>query len=136
MGRYMTHITYINTVVTGLEVKEFKWVDRFIEDYKSELDANISENAFAFCRALFFYNTGEYEKALERAAEVKSEDLAFKHQLKSLYLKIYFDMNESEPFYSNIDGYKHFINSERYVAAPTKPVFLNYINFAKTSIRY
>jgi hypothetical protein len=131
MGKYLTHLTYINTVVTGLEVKEFKWVDGFIEDYKKELDIDKSENAYTFCRALFFYHAGEYEKALERAADVKSEDFAFKHQLKSLYLKIYYDMNEVEPFYSNIDGYKHFINSERYVTAPTKPVFLNYINFAK-----
>lgn len=131
MGRYMTHITYFNTVVTGLEVNEFKWVDDFIEKYIYELEEPMQKNAYTFCRALFFYHTKEFEKALETAAGVMSDDMTYKHQLKSLYLKIYYDMNETEPFYSHIDGYKHFINSERYVTATTKPVFLNYINFAK-----
>ncbi len=131
MGRYMTNITYFNTVVTGLEVNEFKWVDNFIEKYISELEEPMQKNAYSFCRALFFYHSKEYEKALEMAAGIISDEMTYKHQLKSLYLKIYYEMNEAEPFYSHIDGYKHFINSERYVTAPTKPVFLNYINFAK-----
>ena len=131
MGKYMTHITYFNTVITGLEVKEFKWVDEFIENYISELEEQRRDNAYSFCRALYFYHINNFDGALEMASKVVSDEMTYKHQLKSLYLKIYYDMNEIEPFYSNIDGYKHFINSERYVTAPTKPVFLNYINFAK-----
>lgn len=131
MGKYLTHITYFNTVITGLEVKEFKWVDDYIENYINELEEQRRSNAYSFCKALYYYHNREFDNALEMATKVVSDEMTYKHQLKSLYLKIYYDMNEIESFYSNIDGYKHFINSERYVTAPTKPVFLNYINFAK-----
>ncbi len=114
-----------------MEVNEFSWVDNFIEKYISELEKTEQHNAYSFCRALVFYHGKEYEKALEAASNIVSDDMTYKHQLKSLYLKIYFEMNEAEPFYSNIDGYKHFINSERYVTESSKPFFLNYINFAK-----
>lgn len=129
--RFLEHIRYLNVTVTGLEAGETQWVKEFIEKYKHELDDQNRENAYNFCRALLFYNQKEYGNAITEAAKVKTDDLSYKHQLKSLYMKIYFDMNETEPFYSHIDSYRHFIVNEKKIPEATKKNISSYITFTK-----
>jgi hypothetical protein len=130
-GKFMTHLLYMNCVIVGLGAGEEQWVENFIESHKAELDVLNRENAYRFSRAFFYYSTGQYSKALDTAALVETNDLSYKHQLKSFYLKIYFDMNESEPFYSHVDNYRHFISSEANAAPAVRETIHNYINFAK-----
>ncbi len=128
---YLDHIKYFNVAVTGLEAGELCWVVDFIEKYKSELDDINRENSYNFCRALVYYHQAKYNDAVNWAAKVKADDLSYKHQLKSLYLKIYYDMNETEPFYSHIDSYRHFLLNEKLIPEVTKQVISSYINFTK-----
>jgi hypothetical protein len=118
-------------VVTGLEAGETGWVNNFISQYKSELDKINRENTFIFCSAFYNYWIKNFSEALNLAAKVKTDDSSYKHQLKSLYLKIYYDLNETEPFYSHVDNYKHFISSEKNVGEQVRLNVNNYINYAK-----
>lgn len=128
---YLDHIQYLNVVVTGLDAGEISWVEDFIEKYKAELDDTNRENSFNFSRALVFYHKALYNDALNLAARVKTDDLSYKHQLKSLYLKIYYDMNETEPFYSHVDSYRHFLLNEKHIPEVTRNVINSYVNYAK-----
>lgn len=128
---FMSHILYINVVITGLEAGEELWVREFMEKYKQELDQVNRENTYIFCCSFYHYWIKDYSKSLELAAKVKTDDLSYKHQLRSLYLKIYFDLNEAETFYSHIDSYKHFIASSSNVSGHLRETINNYINFAK-----
>lgn len=129
--RFLEHIKYLNVTVTGLEAGETKWVMEFIEKYKSELDEQNRDNAYNFCRALLFYHQKEYGSALMEATKVKTDDLSYKHQLKSLYMKIYYDMHETEPFYSHIDSYRHFLINEKRLPESTKKNISSYITYTK-----
>ena len=128
---YVDHISYLNVTVTGLDAGETDWVEKFMLKYKPELDESNRENSFNFANALLYYRKGLYDEALNTAAKVKTDDLSYKHQLKSLYLKIYFDMNEIEPFYSHIDNYRHFLQNEKHIPESTRHVINSYVNFAK-----
>ncbi len=127
----LNHIKYMSVTVTGMDAGEIKWVEDFIEKYKSQLDNNNRENTYNFCRALVFYHQKQYSSALVWAAKVKTDDLSYKHQLKSLYLKIYYDMNDAEPFYSHVDSYRHFLLNQKHIPAETRDVIGSYINFTK-----
>lgn len=129
--KFLDHIQYQNVVITGLDAGEIEWVERFIEQYKKDLDETNRENSYNFCRSLVFYHLNQYNDALNWAAKVRTDDLSYKHQLKSLYLKIYFDMNDIEPFYSHIDSYRHFLLNEKHIPELTRDVIGNYVNFAK-----
>ncbi|NOS85065.1 MAG: hypothetical protein HOP31_07980 [Ignavibacteria bacterium] len=128
---YLDHIQYLNVVVTGLDAGDSAWVEEFIEKYKAELDDTNRENSYNFSRALVFYNKTRYNDALNMAARVKTDDLSYKHQLKSLYLKIYYDMNETEPFYSHVDSYRHFLLNEKHIPEVTRNVINSYVNYTK-----
>jgi hypothetical protein len=128
---FLTHIRYQNVIITGIDAGEISWVETFMEKYKKELDKFNRENCYNFCRSLVYYHKKQYGDALDWAAKVKTDDLSYKHQLKSLYLKIYFDMNDTEPFYSHVDSYRHFIMNEKHIPAITRNVIGSYINFTK-----
>ncbi len=128
---YLSHILYLNVIVTGIEAGELSWVEQFIEQYKDELDEINRENTYNFSHALLNYHHKNYDKALLQASKVKTDDHSYKHQLKSLYLKIYFEMNDAEPFYSHIDSYKHFLQNDKNISEQMKLSLLNYVNFSK-----
>jgi hypothetical protein len=128
---FLNHIQYLNVVITGLDAGEIAWVEGFIERYKNELDKINIDNTYNFSHALVNYHRKNYDSALERASRVKTDDLSYKHQLKSFYLKIYYDMNETESFYSHVDSYKHFLTNEKHIPAATRDVLGNYLMFTK-----
>lgn len=129
---FLSHLLFMNTVICGLESGEFEWVKNFIEAYKNELDDVNRENTYTFCTALYYYWKGDYKRSLEQASKISTNDLSYKHQLKSFYLKIYFDMNEQESFYSHVDSYKHFIKKDDNLPKNSLVFIKNYINFTKT----
>jgi hypothetical protein len=128
---YLDHIQYSNVVVTGIDAGEINWVEEFIEKYKAELDDTNRENSYNFSRALVFYHKTQFNDALNMGAKVRTDDLSYKHQLKSLYLKIYYDMNEIEPFYSHVDSYRHFLLNEKHIPEVTRNVINSYVNYTK-----
>ncbi len=128
---FLSHIHYMDLVITGLESGNFEYVDEFIERYRDELDKSNRENTYNFARALIYFHKKEYGNAVKWASKVSTEDLSYKHQLKSLYLKIYFEMNETEPFYSHIDSYRHFLGNEKNIPQSTRESILAYVSYAK-----
>ena len=103
----------------------------FINKYKNKIEEKPRKDTFTFCKALFHYHKKEFDKAITTVAMVNSNDITFKHQIKSLYLKIYFDLNETEPFYYHVDTYKHFIDKDKFFPESTGSAIKNYILFAK-----
>lgn len=128
---FIPHILFMNVVTCGLDSGEFKWIKEFITNYNSELKEEHRNNIFNFSFALYHYRMGNYSIALEFASKIISDEMSYKHQLKSLYLKIFFDMNEIQSFYSHVDSYKHFLNNDKMLRKENKNVILNYILFAK-----
>jgi hypothetical protein len=128
---YLSHIMYINVTVTGLESGESDWVYKFLDKYKEELDDINRENSYNFCKALYYYHSKEYNRSIALAAKVSTDDLSYKHQLKSLYLKIYFDMNEAEQFYNHIDSYYHFLANQKNIPQVTRDIIKSYVSYSK-----
>lgn len=128
---FFPHILFMNIVVCGLEAGEFKWIEGFIKNHNEELKNEHKENIFNFSYALFHYWKKNFDESIKFASEVKTADLSYKHQIKSLYLKIYFDLNEDRPFYSHVDSYKHFVNNDKLLPGENKNYILNYIQLTK-----
>lgn len=128
---FMPHILFMNVVTCGLDAGEFEWVENFIMKYQEELSDEHKDNMYNFSMALYNYRSKNFDKALESAAKIISDDTSYKHQLKSLYLKIYFDMNEVQPFYSHVDSYKHFLGNDKMLKEENKKFIMNYIQFSK-----
>lgn len=128
---FLSHIFFMNVVTTGLDAGEFEWVEDFIKRYYDELKNEHRENMFNFSFSLFHLRKKNYDAAIEFASKVVSDDLSYKHQLKSFYLKIYYELNEDQPFYSHIDSYRHFVKNDKLLGEDSREYIMNYISFSK-----
>jgi hypothetical protein len=128
---FLSHILFINAVVTGLEAGENSWVRNFIDNFSSELDSVNRDNTVIFCNAYYSFWNKDYSEALRLGSAVKTDDLSYKHQIKSLYLKIYYELNETESFYSHVDNYKHFISSAHSADMHIRQQLGSYITYTK-----
>jgi hypothetical protein len=128
---YISNVLFMSIVATGLEAGEFSWIEKFIKDNINDVKEEMRKDTYNFSLALVNYWKKDFESALTELAKVNNDEFAFKHNIKSLYLKIYFDMNETEPFYSHIDTYKHFILNNKYVHDKVREQVNSFINYSK-----
>lgn len=124
-------IIFLNAVIIGLELKEANEIERFIEDYGKDLLEDYRETAQHFCKALINYKKKDYDKAVTELSKVNAEEFSFKQQIKSLYLKIYFDLNEAEAFYFHSDSYRHFISENKKIHKLVRKQLSDYLMYTK-----
>jgi hypothetical protein len=122
---------FMSIAATGFEAGESAWVEKFIEERISEVHPGHRMNTLHFCNALKYYWRNDLSRSIEELAKVNSDQFAFKHTIKSLTLKIYFDLNDSEPFYSHIDTYKHFVLNNKIVHEKVREQVNNFIKYSK-----
>ena len=128
---HMRHIFYLNTVSIGLEAGEMKWTEKFINDYKNEVYDEFRESSYNLASAILCYWKKDFENAFRLASKIQQDDFAFKINIRSLYLKIYFDLNETESFYSHIDAMKQFYTKSKQVPGNFRKLLPDYVNYTK-----
>lgn len=128
---FLSHILFMNVITSGLDSGETKWVENFIRRYCDALKPEHRDNMFNFSFALIHLREKNYDTALEFISKVISDDLSYKHQLKSFYLKIYFELGEVQAFYSHIDSYRHFIKNDKLISPESREYITNYITLSK-----
>ena len=128
---FLPHVSYLNVVITGLEVNRVTEVSEFIDEFSSELNDSYRDSTVNLAMALISYKLKDYDEALNQLNKVNIEDYSFRQQIRSLYLKIYFDLNESEPFYFHVDRYKHFIGENKSIHESLKKNLNGYIFYTK-----
>ena len=121
----------MNVVTTGLDAGESEWVEDFIQRYCDELKNEHKNNMFNFSFALLQLRKRNYDRAIEFASRIVSDDLSYKHQLKSFYLKVYYELGEVQPFYSHVDSYKHFVKNDKLLSGDSREYIMNYISLSK-----
>lgn len=128
---FISSTLFMSIVVIGYEAGEFDWTNNFIKEYIHEVKEDSRNNTVHFSAALKFYWSGDYENSLRELSKVTSEEFSFKQNIRSLTLKIYYDLNETEPFYSHIDSYRHFIQKNKFVHNNIREPINNYVSFSK-----
>jgi len=131
---YMTAQTYINFVQTGLQEKEDKWTEQFMEDYKHKISPAGAENAHKYCKALLSYRRGDFNNALENLAEVKIEDFYYYLRVKNQTSRIYFELGEYESLLSLIDTFKHYLSSTTEIPDFIRSRFSDYVNYLSKAV--
>lgn len=130
-NNYLTQWDYKNIVTVGVRLKAFEWTESFIHTYKNQLPPSERENAFSYNLAVYYYATQQYKAALQLIYEVKFVDVTYHIGVKTIQLKSYYELNESEAFYALIDTLSIYVRRNRKLSDYRKKAAQNFLKMAR-----
>lgn len=87
---FMVH-NYKNAVAVSLRLREFEWVEDFVEKYKDGLPEAYKDEAYKYNRALIAYYQGDFSRAKRFLLLGEFLDMFYKINRDVLLFKIYFE---------------------------------------------
>ncbi len=128
-GKYLSPWSFMNIVDAGVGTKEFEWTEEFIETYKDKLAPNFRQNAYAYNLAYLYFHQNQFNNALKLLHEVTFEDIGYSIKSRTLLLRVYYELDEIDPFYSLIDSFKIYLKRNKLLSESRKKIYLNFIKF-------
>ncbi|MBX2871078.1 MAG: hypothetical protein KTR30_03235 [Saprospiraceae bacterium] len=127
---YLTQWTYINIVTAGIRLKEFNWTEEFINQYRSSLHPNEEHNVYTYNLAALYYAREDYSSALQLLHDVEFTDAFYHLSAKIIQLKSYYDLQETEAFFSLAEATRIYITRNRQLSEYQKRSNANFLKLA------
>ena len=121
---------YKNIVTTALRVKDFKWAEKFLNDYKPKLPKEDRTNAYTFNLARYYFFIKKYDRVLQLLQEVKYNDIFYQLDSKITLLKTYYELGEWQPLYSLKDSFRILLRRKRLITPQQQANYNNLVKFA------
>ncbi len=126
---------YKNMCTLGIRSGESEWTYKFLEEYRELLPEDVAENAYTFNLASYYYGTQQYDKALMLLNEVEYTDIVYNLDAKSLLLRTYYDLDESDSLQSHIEAFKKYLSRNKIIAENKYARYLNLFNYANQAFK-
>jgi hypothetical protein len=126
----LSRYTYQNAVTSGLVMREFDWVERFIHEYQDKLAPAYQESVFSFNLARLAYERKQYGLALPLLQKAEYKDLLLNLAAKTLQLKIYFELDEFDLLEAHLSAFKTFLRRKKELGYHREN-YLNTIHFTQ-----
>lgn len=128
---YLEPYFFTNIVRNASNIKEFKWLEEFIKEYKNKLNPEFTDETVKYSLAMVEFSKGSYEKALSLFSAIKIERSNMKIDIKNMLIMIYYELGYTEELFSLIDSYKHFLGRDKDITKNSKEkntIFLKYVS--------
>lgn len=100
-------------IITGLEVKEYKWVEMVINKYSCLLPVEVREDEYTLAISKLYFAKKEYRKTAETINNYKIKNIKYIFDLMKLKLKSNYELKEFEECYKEIDNVRHYCKNNR-----------------------
>ena len=105
--------TYNNVTMTGLRLREYAWVKRFLYRYADYLSVDHREAAFHFNLSRYFYDTGDYPQAMQHLLRMEYDDVLQNLAAKLLLAKIYFEQEAIGALENQLDSIQIYLRRKK-----------------------
>jgi len=126
---------YKNIISIGLKVKEYHWVEQFIQDYTQFLSPDKRENALNHNLANVYFSQQKYAQVIEQLSTVNYKSHIYALGGKTILLKTYFELKEYQALDSLIDSFRIYIRRNKLISRAVQQQYLNMLRFVKKIVR-
>ena len=122
---------YKNIVTTALRTGQHEWALDFMEEYRYKLNKVVRDNAYNYNMANYYFHAGKYDKVLRNLQKVQLADLFYGLDARSLMLKCYFELDETEAFMNTYYSFRTFVQRRKNVSKQHQKFYLNLLRLSK-----
>lgn len=120
-----------NIITLGLRLKEFDWIENFIDEFGPKIDNLNRDNAVNYNKASLYFYKKRYELAIPLLQKVQFDEVTYGLDAKALLLASYYELDEIDPLYSHIDSFKAFVQRNKSITTDRKKRYIDLIKFTK-----
>ncbi|NJL75765.1 MAG: hypothetical protein HC892_12840 [Saprospiraceae bacterium] len=124
-----------NIISVGGNIKEFEWVEQFIQKYQVYLEPQYKDSFVNFGFGLLYYQTKQYDKAMQYLAQYEHDDVLLNLNSKSMLMKIYYEREEADSLESLLDSFKVYLRRKKEVGDNHRILYNNLIKFTRKLLR-
>lgn len=126
---------FTNVVKLSLRMKQYDYIEGFIEKYARLLPEAFRDNALHYNLAELFYYTGRYDEAQEQLNQVAYSDLNYYLGARVMLAKIYYETDAEEPLLALIASFTIFLKRNKQLSNDLKHTYLNFCQLLFQIIR-
>jgi hypothetical protein len=119
--------TYNNITSTGLRLREFEWVWRFLHNYAPLIGEEHREGAVNFNLARYHYEKNELREAMRHLLHIEYDDVLQNLTAKTILSKIYYRLDEWDALENQLDNIQIYIRRKKVLGYHRD----NYLAFVK-----
>ncbi|MBS1519217.1 MAG: hypothetical protein JSS91_14115 [Bacteroidetes bacterium] len=125
----ITDQEYNSVVNTALAQKEYKWADRFIEEYKNYLEPSSSGDIFNLAKAKLLFHIKKYDEIFEYLTKIDNKDPSYYMNSKFLLGRVYFETKNFESLDYIIYNLSQYNRNKKILSSEERKSILNFILF-------
>lgn len=130
-GDFSTH-SFRNISVIGARLGDFQWVRNFIDKHADRLPEKVRETARNYSSAYLNFSEEKYGEALRQLQTIKFIDPFYRTGHQVLLLRIYFETNDTEAFFSLVNTFRRFLNRNKTISDSHREASLNFISLVRS----
>ena len=124
-----------NIVVIGLRLKEFNWIEAFINDFAPLLPENQRDNSLSFNLAQLYFYQKKYDLVIKTLQSVEYDDYIYNLNSKTMLICTYYDTGETDALFFLFDSFRAFLNRNNDIPEARKELYRNFVSFSKKLAR-
>ena len=113
---YLSRFSFKNIVHVALRLKEYDWVESFIQKYRLKLEPKYRENYIHYNLSKLLYAKKNYKEAMGKLHQVEYDDFFLNLDAKILLLKIYYHLGEYDVLDSFLISFNRFLKRKTLIA--------------------
>lgn len=134
-GDSITAEWFANMFLKALKAGEIEFAEKFMADYKMRLAEKERENIINYACAELEWAKKNNVKVLTYLAKIKFNNVWEKLRVNHMYMKIHYEMNNSESFYYIVDSFRHLLKNEDSVNDYVKSLHESFIKLTVSLFR-
>ncbi|MCP4439691.1 MAG: hypothetical protein GY810_12170 [Aureispira sp.] len=126
----LSRFAYKNIATAAIRLKEYDWVNKFIQQYTPLLKDLYQENYARYVKAKLLFSQGNYAATMELLSHVEFDDLFLNTGAKMILIKIYYEQQSFEVLESLLDSFRRFLQRKSIIAYQ-KQIYENTIHLTE-----
>jgi hypothetical protein len=116
--------TYSNVLQLGVALKQYDWVEAFLDTYKKYLPLSERENTYLYNLTVFYFRKPDYDKAIGLLQQVEFHDVFYNLDARRMLLQIYYETDAIDALESLLDSFSIYLRRHQ------KEIGYHYHNYA------
>lgn len=133
-GNALNQFAFRNIVNIGCVLKEYAWVESFIQDYQKYLPNKYRENYVTLTTAKLHFEKKEYDKAMTLLAQFDDDDVLITMNGKAMLLRMYYEEQEIDALESLLESMRNYVHRKEKIGY-YKDIYSNLIKYTRKLLR-